>query len=59
MSAVTLEPIRDVLAFEHEKVWHPAEYRDMTLHAELGGRVCAALQAPAATGLRAAVGGTA
>jgi hypothetical protein len=59
MSTATLEPIRDVLAFEHEKVWHPAEYRDMTLYAELGGRVVAELQAPAVTGLRAAIGGAA
>lgn len=43
MSAATLEPIRDVLAFEHEKVWHPGEYRDMTLYAELGGRAFTAL----------------
>lgn len=47
MSTATLEPIRDVLAFEHEKVWHPAEYRDMTLYAELGARAFTALHASA------------
>lgn len=56
MSAATLEPIRDVLAFEREKYWHPAEYRDMALYAELGERAASALQAPAMNGLRAAMG---
>jgi hypothetical protein len=43
MSTATLEPIRDALAFEHEKVWHPAEYRDMVTLAEVGLRVSEAL----------------
>lgn len=55
MSTATLEPIRDVLAFEHEKHWHPAEYRDMALHCEIGPRAFDALAA-AMTGLRAAMG---
>jgi hypothetical protein len=38
MSTATLEPIRDVLAFEHEKHLHPAEYRDMALTCEIGLR---------------------
>lgn len=43
MSTATLEPIRDVLAFEREKRLHPAEYRDMALYAEIGDRAFTAL----------------
>jgi hypothetical protein len=43
MSTATLEPIRDILAFEHEKHLHPAEYRDMALTCEIGLRAFDAL----------------
>jgi hypothetical protein len=38
-----MAPIREVLAFEHEKPRHVREYQDMTLLCELGERAFSAL----------------
>lgn len=43
MSAATMEPIREVLAFETEKRTDAVLYRDMTEAFELGHRAFAAL----------------